>query len=135
MPNVPIVPLTLIVPATVTVPLANIITGVFAAFFTKLTVTPEGILTVVKLKTPLGGKVNVVLAVGAKAPSAPVLPLLKVWADTVPVQSSTITKLVTPNQPRMRGVFITNSFGSLPARASTLQCSFLLPTSLTLPIA
>jgi hypothetical protein len=104
--------LTLIVPDTVTVPLASNVTGVLAAFLEKVTVTPEGILTVVKLKTPFAGSVKAVLPVGAKAPSAPVLPLLKVWADTVPVQSSTRAKLVAPNQPRMRGVFITNSFGS-----------------------
>ena len=65
MPAVPIVPLTLIVPATVTVPLANIVTGVFAAFCIKVTVTPAGILTVVKLKTPFGGSVKLVLAIGA----------------------------------------------------------------------
>jgi len=104
--------LTLIVPATVTVPVASIVTGVLAAFLAKVTVTPVGILIVVKLKTPFGGSVKVVLAVGAKGPSAPVLPLLKAWAETVPVQSSTRRKLVAPSQPRMRGVFITNSFGS-----------------------
>jgi len=102
----------LIVPATVTVPVASKVTGVLAAFLAKVTVTPEGILIVVKLKTPFGGSVNVVVAAGAKAPSAPVLPLLKVWADTGPAQSSTMTRLVAPSQPRMRGVFITNSFGS-----------------------
>jgi hypothetical protein len=53
------------------------ITGVLVTFFWNLTVTPAGISTVVKLKIPLGGIVNVVFAVGLNAPSAPVLPLTK----------------------------------------------------------
>jgi hypothetical protein len=64
----------------VTVPVAKRITGVLAAFLVKVTVTPVGTLMVVKLKTPLGGSVRVVLLVGLKGPSAPVLPLLNVWA-------------------------------------------------------
>src|SRR5205814_1307893 len=72
--------LTSIVPAMVTSPLASIVTGVFAAFRRNLTVTPRGMLIVVKLKTPLGGSASVMSAVGLNAPSAPVLPLLNVWA-------------------------------------------------------
>jgi hypothetical protein len=60
---------------------------VFAAFLLNFTVTPAGMFTVVKLKTPLGGRLSVVLAVGLKAPSAPVLPLLNVCADA-PVAAS-----------------------------------------------
>ena len=60
------------------------VTGVFAAFFVKRTVTPDGMLTVVKLKTPEGGSVRVVVAVGLNGPSAPVLPLLKVCAIAIP---------------------------------------------------
>jgi hypothetical protein len=63
-----------IVPAMVTSPVARITTGVFAAFLAKVTVTPAGIFTVVKLKIPLSGTST--LAVGTNAPSAPVLPLL-----------------------------------------------------------
>jgi hypothetical protein len=66
------------VPLIATFPVASRITGVLAAFRVKLTVTPAGILIVVKLNTPLGGRVSVVLLVGLKGPSAPVLPLLKV---------------------------------------------------------
>jgi hypothetical protein len=73
-------PLTLSVPLIVTSPVARIVTGVFAAFFEKVTVTPAGIVTVVKLNTPLGGSVRVVFAAGANAPSAPVLPLTNTWA-------------------------------------------------------
>jgi hypothetical protein len=62
-------------PATVTSPVASIVTGVFSAFFLNVTVTPEGILIVVKLKIPLSGICSTVLAVGANSPSAPVLPL------------------------------------------------------------
>jgi hypothetical protein len=57
---------------------ASIVTDVFAAFGVNVTVTPAGMVMVVKLKIPLAGTVKVVLAEGAKAPSAPVLPLLKV---------------------------------------------------------
>jgi hypothetical protein len=38
----------------------------------------------VKLNTPDGGSVSVVLVVGLNAPSAPALPLLKVCADAEP---------------------------------------------------
>jgi hypothetical protein len=65
----------------VTFPEAKIVTGALAAFRVKVTVTPTGISTVVKLNTPLDGTVSTVFAVGAKAPSAPVLPLSK-GADT-----------------------------------------------------
>jgi hypothetical protein len=78
------VPLTSIVPAIVTSPVAKIVTGVFVAFRVNRTVTPAGILTVVKLKAPLGGSVSVVVEGGLKAPSAPVLPLVKVWAMANP---------------------------------------------------
>jgi len=78
---------------------ASKVTGVLAAFLAKVTVTPEGILIVVKLKTPFGGSVNVVVAAGAKAPSAPVLPLLKVCACTTPAQTSASATLTTPINP------------------------------------
>jgi hypothetical protein len=67
-------------PAIVTLPLARSVTGVFVALRVNLTVTPTGMLIVVKLNTPLGGSVSVVVVVGLKAPSAPVLPLLNVCA-------------------------------------------------------
>jgi hypothetical protein len=73
-------PLTLSVPLIVTSPVARIVTGVFAPFLAKVTVTPAGIVTVVKLNTPLGGSASVVFAAGANAPSAPVLPLTNTWA-------------------------------------------------------
>jgi hypothetical protein len=56
--------------------------GVLVVFLRNFTVTPEGIVTDVKLKMPLRGSVSVVLTVGVKAPSAPVLPLMK--ADATP---------------------------------------------------
>src|SRR2546425_666974 len=87
VPTPPADPLTSIVPAMVTFPLARIVTGVFAALRVKVTVTPAGMFTVVKLKTPLAGNVSVVLAVGLKAPSAPVLPLLNVCATAGPPPS------------------------------------------------
>jgi hypothetical protein len=78
-------PLTSRVPLRVTVPVARRIAGVLAAFRVKVTVTFVGMLIVVKLKTPLGGKGTVTvqgvgLQVGLKGPSAPVLPLLKLCA-------------------------------------------------------
>jgi hypothetical protein len=54
------------------------------AFRVRVTVTPMGMLIVVKFKTPLGGKASALLAVGLNAPSAPVLPLEKVWASPKP---------------------------------------------------
>jgi hypothetical protein len=78
----PLVAETSIVPAMLTLPVASIVTGVFATLRTKRTVTPEGIVTLVKLKMPFGGGVSVTFAVGVNAPSAPVLPLLKVCATT-----------------------------------------------------
>jgi hypothetical protein len=74
----------------VTFPLASQTTGVFVAFFLKVTVTPAGMLTVVKLNTPLGGNSNSVLTVGLNAPSAPVLPLLN--ANAKPGEIQTLTK-------------------------------------------
>jgi hypothetical protein len=68
----------------VTLPVANIVTGVLVAFLVKVTVTPAGMLMVVKLNTPDGGSVSVVLVVGLNAPSTPVLPLLNVWASAWP---------------------------------------------------
>jgi hypothetical protein len=51
LPAVPVggdaLPLTLIVPAMVTAPVARMTTGVFAPFFWKVIVTPTGMLTVV----------------------------------------------------------------------------------------
>ena len=51
----PLPPLTSIVPAIVTFPLAKIVTGVLRELRLKVMVTPAGMLTVVKLKTPLSG--------------------------------------------------------------------------------
>lgn len=50
-------------------------TGVLVEFFRNVTVTPNGILTVVKLNTPDSGTCNCVLTTGLNALSAPVLPL------------------------------------------------------------
>src|SRR5262249_11381017 len=80
----PLVAETSTVPAMVMLPVARIVTGVFAALRVNRTVTPEGIVTFVKLKTPLGGTASVTFAGGANTPSAPVLPLLNVCADTGP---------------------------------------------------
>src|SRR5437899_4874608 len=55
------------------------VTGVFAALRVKRRITPPGMFTVVKLKTPVAGSVSVRFADGFSAPSAPVLPLLN-WA-------------------------------------------------------
>jgi hypothetical protein len=73
----------------VTLPLARIVTGVLAALRANLTMTPAGMLIVVKLKTPLGGSASVVLVVGLNAPSAPVLTLLKVCANADPAARAT----------------------------------------------
>jgi hypothetical protein len=63
------------------------VTGVFLAFRINVIVTLVGIVTVVKLKTPLAGSCTDCEVVGAKAPSAPVEPLLKLvevpWAPAV----------------------------------------------------
>jgi hypothetical protein len=53
---------------------------VFAALWVKVTVTPAGTFMVVKLNTPVSGKVvwtvqGIGVQVGLKGPSAPVLPL------------------------------------------------------------
>src|SRR5262249_51059722 len=76
-------PLMSMTPAIVTFPEARSVTGVFVALRVKLTVTPTGILMVVRLKIPLGGMATLVFAVGLNAPSAPVLPLLNVCALTL----------------------------------------------------
>src|SRR5437667_12629559 len=55
------------------------VTGVFVALRVKRRITPPGMFTVVKLKTPLAGSVSVRCADGFSAPWAPVLPLLN-WA-------------------------------------------------------
>jgi hypothetical protein len=73
----PALPATLIVPLINTSPVVKIVTGVLEAFGVKVTVTPVGMLIVVKLNTPEGGTWSVVLVLGFSAPSAPVLPLLK----------------------------------------------------------
>src|SRR5260221_9626995 len=70
-------PLTSSRPPMTTSPVARMTTGVLAVFLRNATVTPTGMLTEVKLKIPLGGRVTVVLTAGLKAPSAPVLPLTK----------------------------------------------------------
>jgi hypothetical protein len=65
-------------------PAASKYTGVLREFFAKKTVTPAGILTVVKLNFPSGGTVNTTSVVGLNGPSAPVLPLLNP-ACTTPI--------------------------------------------------
>lgn len=89
-------PLTSMVPAIVTSPLASMVTGVLAAFRVNVTVTPAGMLIVVKLSTPVEGSGIVTVhgvgvQVGAKAPSAPVLPLLNVCAIADPFQKAMAT--------------------------------------------
>jgi hypothetical protein len=89
------------VPLMVTLPVARRIAGVFAAFRVKVTVTPEGILTVVKLNTPVGGRARMVLLAGLNGPSAPVLPLLNVCPSVgVPVNPRRAAPRRTP--PRYR---------------------------------
>jgi hypothetical protein len=80
----PVPPFKLIVPAITAFPLASIVTGVLVALRVKVTVTPTGMLMVVKLNTPDGGRASVVFVVGLYGPSAPVLPLLNVCADAEP---------------------------------------------------
>src|SRR5215213_3955940 len=58
-PTVPTAPDMSIAPEIVTLPLARIVTGVFRALREKRIVTPEGMLMVVKLKTPLSGRIKV----------------------------------------------------------------------------
>ena len=85
-------------------------TGVLAAFRANVTVTPAGIVTVVKLKTPLGGSGTVVLAVGANTPSAPVLPLLNVCADTGHAHRIARRTLAIVIRSSLRFLFMANSF-------------------------
>ena len=80
--------LTLIAPAIVTSPLASITTGVLVVFFLNVTVTPEGMFTVVKLNIPPGGSGSSVFTVGLNAPSAPVLPLLNAYTGDTPANSA-----------------------------------------------
>jgi hypothetical protein len=82
----------------VTLPVASIVTGVLAALRVKLTVTPAGMLIVVKLNTPSGGSVSVVLVDGLNAPSAPVLPLLKVCAKAEPDPSASAPRRTNVNR-------------------------------------
>jgi len=65
-PGVPGCPLTFTIEpaARDTSPVAKIATGVFVALGVNVTVTPVGIVTVVKWNIPLVGTGNVVLAVG-----------------------------------------------------------------------
>jgi hypothetical protein len=72
LPLPPGPPLTSSTPAIVTLLVASSVTGVLAALRVKRTVTPAGMVIVVKLNTPEGGSVSVVLEAGAKGPSAPV---------------------------------------------------------------
>jgi hypothetical protein len=65
-------------PVMVTSPDASNVTGEFIVLRVTLTVTPVGMFMVVKFSTPDAGSVRVVVTVGLKAPSAPVLPLLNV---------------------------------------------------------
>jgi len=96
-PFVPVAPEMSTVPLIVTLPVASHVTGVLVALCTNLTVTLKGMLIVVKLKTPLGGTVNVVmpLVVGLNAPSAPVLPLLKAWPHAVVAHKSVTARPIT----------------------------------------
>ena len=59
-------------------------------------VTLEGIFTVVKLNTPESGTVMVWLVVGAKAPSAPVEPLLKLLCPRAVAASITTAAIINP---------------------------------------
>jgi hypothetical protein len=92
-------PLKLIVPAMTTLPVASNVIGVFAALRVKTTVTPAGMLMVVKLNTPSGGSASVVLVVGLKAPSAPVLPLLNVCASAWPPPMIAVNTTVSTSIP------------------------------------
>src|SRR5437763_7599405 len=67
-----------ICPVIVTSPLASMTTGLLFELRRKVICTPLGMFTVVKLNMPPSGTTMLWLAVGAKAPSAPVEPLLKV---------------------------------------------------------
>src|SRR5215213_670383 len=76
----------LMVPAINTSPLASIVSGLLVELRVKVIVTPVGMLTVVKLKTPLSGTATDAETVGENGPSAPVEPLLKLFcACRVPV--------------------------------------------------
>jgi hypothetical protein len=74
------------VPAIMTSPWASKMTGVLALLRVNFTVTLTGTVTEVKLKMPLAGSATVCVQVGfgvqvvVNGPSAPVLPLLYVWA-------------------------------------------------------
>jgi hypothetical protein len=75
------------VPSMVTLPWASMMTGVLALLRVNFTVMLDGTVMVVKLKIPLAGSVTVWVQGGVphaarKTPSAPVLPLLYVWART-----------------------------------------------------
>jgi hypothetical protein len=59
---------------------------------------------------PSGGSVTVVFAAGANAPKAPVLPLLKVWADTRLDQLTTTAMPSPPSHRDTLRVFMTDSF-------------------------
>src|SRR5438128_2150079 len=76
------------VPAMLTFPVARNATAVLAALRVNRTVTPDGTVTVVKLKRPVAGRASVVFVVGLNAPSAPVLPLLNVCARTGPAAAA-----------------------------------------------
>jgi len=88
----------LIVPAIVTSPEASIVTGVLVVFGVKVTVTPTGIVMVVKLNLPLGGTAKAVLLVGEKAPSAPLLPLSKRAARAGTAVSSNAPIIIPPKK-------------------------------------
>src|SRR3989338_7929288 len=93
---------------------------VFAVLRVKRTAPPAGIVTVVKWKTPSGGSVSVTLLVGAKGPSAPVLPLLNVCARAADGPSSsrpttTLSGVLTPRIVRLLDPVLT-ARGSLHIR-------------------
>ena len=97
----------------VTLPLARIVTGVFVAFRVTFTVAKGGMLTLVKLNTPLGGRASVVVPFGGvNAPSAPVLPLLNVWASAGETASTAATSPTIAVKICMRTLLV----GALTAR-------------------
>ncbi|MBI3722022.1 MAG: hypothetical protein HY248_05665 [Fimbriimonas ginsengisoli] len=93
----------------VTLPVASSLTGVLAAFRVNVTMTPAGIVIVVKLKMPESGSGTVTVfpltvlpggtvVGGLKAPSAPVLPLLKVCASAEPALSAMVITTANVNR-------------------------------------
>jgi hypothetical protein len=115
----------------VTAPVARRMAGVFAAFLVKVTVIPEGILIVVKLNTPLGGRASVVLLAGLKAPSVPVLPLVNVWAAaraTGRPRSAMVTRRL-PTRPMQRAFISLPPYGAFSRWRSADRTGWKLPAA------